>query len=330
MARFHLSRTVLGGLFVAAALGLSACDGLNTDASASNELGAMLSSVSNDASLSSTQQAKLSASFSGSARTPGVTWRLADSLAKSLTAEQKAALIARSAGRDTSRFRGLLGHPGAGYLGLGGFIGSSKHFGVSRQDSVLNLTEAQKTQVQALHQSYRDAVKALRESFRSGATTQEAFLRDQLALNAKLQADVTALLTAAQKAALAAFKASKEAEFATYKAQVTAVRDQVLGLTSTQSGQFDSIIAAQLSAREVLVEQFSAGTITLVKFQADVAALEAAKATALQALLTPKQYEVVQIHDALTMHGHGKGFGHGPGVGEKGPGKGHGRGGKDD
>jgi putative NIF3 family GTP cyclohydrolase 1 type 2 len=214
-------------------------------------------------------------------------------------------------------------------LGLGGFIGSHKHFGVSRADSVLNLTEAQKTQIQGLHRAFRDAVKALRESRRAGTITAEAYLRQMVTLSTKLKTDVEAVLTVEQKAALAAFRAQKEAAFAAYRAQVTAVRDRVLGLTSAQSAQFDAIITAQLSAREVLVEQFQAGTLTLAQFQAEVVALNAARATALQALLSAEQYEVVQIHDAITARVHGHGFGHGPGVGEKGPrgkGKGHGKG----
>ena len=69
----------------------------------------VLASVSTDASLSTSQQSQFSQSFGKGdrdMRTPGRTWVFADSLAKKLTADQKASLIARTAAKDGDLFRG--------------------------------------------------------------------------------------------------------------------------------------------------------------------------------------------------------------------------------
>ena len=83
-----------------------------------------------------------------------------------------------------------------------GFTGSDRRHGVSSLDSVLNLTTAQQTQLQALHTAFRTAAKALKDQRKAGTVTEEAFHRQMIALNAKLTTDGDAVLTAAQRAAL--------------------------------------------------------------------------------------------------------------------------------
>ena len=337
-----LAAVVLG----AGALTLGACDSATTglDGATSASTSAVLSNVlSGELSLSASQQSRVASTLAAhdDRRTPGALWVVADSLSRVLTAGQRDSLIARTSGVEGGDpFRGLLGHPGGGYYGTGGFFGLDRRHGNAGADSVLNLTDAQKTQVKAIHKAYRDAVRALQTQRRGGTITDEAFLRGMLALHTTLQADLLAVLTDAQRTALAAYRTAREAAFATLRAQVTAVRDRVLGLTAAQSAAFDAILADGLAAREALVDQFGAGTITLEGFQTEVAALQAARATALQALLTPAQYLVVRIHDALAVRLGHRGKGHGPngefgrgpddrgGRGEGEAGSGRGKGGK--
>ena len=306
-----LRRRLLGAALLAiSAAGLTACDSAPGGAARPGIADALLASVSGDVPLTASQQASLGAAFGTQRPTPGFTWVLADSLRRTLTAAQKATLLART--DSSALFRGLLGHPGAGFNGLGGFIGSTRRHGVAGADSVLNLSAEQQARVQALHTAYRAAVKALRDGQARGAAPTEAFLREMVRLSAQLTTDVSAVLTAEQTTALAAFRARREAVLATMRAQANAVRDRVLGLTGAQGAQFNTILDAQMAAREVLVEQFQAGTLTLAQYQTQVAALAAARTDALRALLSAAQFETTQLHEALAARGHGKGFG-GPG-----------------
>lgn len=246
---------------------------------------------------------------------PGYLWIVADSLADTLTDEQIDELLSRTPPMEGAGvFRGLAGFPGGGgFYGLGGFMGGSGRFGDSPLDEALDLTDEQTLAIHEIHRSFRAEVKALRESFDSGEITEDDFIRSLMDLHAGLKEDVANVLTDEQKTILQEFRDSREADFLAFRDEVNAVRDEVLGLTESQSEAFNAILEDHLEAREVLLEQFQEGEISLATLQSEIDALNEAKDEALQALLTDEQYLVVQIHEALAVRMGRRGHHSGPG-----------------
>ena len=289
-------------------LTMVACD-TDVDADgifATAEVQALYTSVTSEITLSDAREARFASALhehDHANRSAGYLWNVADFLSQTLTEEQKQELINRTGPlQGGMSFRGLFGFPGSGgYYGVGGFIGASRHFGESPADEVLNQTEKQQAEIQAIHEAFRAEFKALVASRRNSSLSDEEFLRQIRALNEALRSDVEGVLTAKQLANLEAYRAEHEAEFEAFRAEVAAVRNAVLGLTATESETFDALLAAQLEAREILIEQFEAGDLSLAGLDAEIEALQAATAETLQALLTEAQYEVVQLHDALPV-----------------------------
>lgn len=248
-------------------------------------------------------------------RDPGYLWIVADSLANTLTADQIDKLLARTAPMEGAGvFRGLAGFPGGGgYYGLGGFMGGSGHNGESPLDQALDLTKEQTQAIHDIHQTFRADVRALRVSFDNGEITRDEFLRSLMDLHVALKDDVYNVLTDEQKAIIADFRNGREADFLAFRDEVIAVRDEVLGLTESESEAFNAILQDHLEAREVLLEQFQDGEIDLTTLQSEIDALNQTKDEALQALLTEDQYLVVQIHDALAVRMGRRGHHVGPG-----------------
>lgn len=295
--------------------GLAACDTTNTN----NELGdqelAQLSSfLTNELALTSAQQDDVNTSFARYGergdRTPGYMWTVAADLQATLTDEQKESLF--NGTDDLERglsFRGLFGFPGSGgFYGLGGFMGGSRRHGISPMDSVLNLTEEQQAAFQEIHTRYREQFKALADELKAGTLTEDELLTQLLALRDAKQAEVLELFTDEQEAALEAYRTEKEAAFQAFRDEVNAVRNEVLALSAEQAEAIDALFNEQLETRENLIEQLQVGTLTVADFQAEIAALETARLEVLAGLLDATQYEIVQIHDALSVRS-GK-FGH--------------------
>lgn len=249
-------------------------------------------------------------------RRPGFLWIVADSLAKTLTDEQKDRLLSRTAPLEgRALFRGLAGFPGGGgFYGLGGFMGLTDRHGDAPVDRALGLTDEQIEALRGIHEAFRTDAKSLREARRNGEISNEEFLRSILALHEDLHEAIADVLTDEQKDAIRRFREAREAAFLEFRGNVIAVRDEVLGLTDEESDAYNTILSDHLSAREVLLEQFEDGEIDLATLQSEIDALRAVKDEALQALLTEAQYEVVQIHDALAVRLGRRGHRHGPDV----------------
>ena len=319
-------KPLLSSLFLL--LLLAACDSNTADENLSDpELAQLSASISDEVSLTSAQQDDFEASLAQHGdrrnREPGFLWTVAADLQATLTDEQKEELFAGTEqAEDGLSFRGLLGFPGAGgRYGIGGFMGGSRRHGVSPVDVELNLTEDQETALTEIHTRYREQFKALAESFENGELTENEVLAELIALRDTKQAEILGVLTDEQEALLEEYRAEREAQFEEYRAEVNAVRNEVLGLTTEQADAIDALFEEQLSSRESLIEQLQAGTITVTDFQAEIEALETARQDVLSGLLDGLQYEIVQIHDALTVrsgrfgHRGGRGFGRGEGKG---------------
>ena len=309
-------------------VGLAACDSSPANESfGDEELNQLSTSISEELSLTGDQQGEVENAFSQFGRRedrePGFMWELAAELQATLTDEQKADLFARTNEMERGlSFRGLLGFPGSGgFYGLGGFMGGRRG-GISPADDVLNLTEEQEAALEEIHTRYREQFKTLGESFRNEEIAENEFISQMLALRDAKQAEVQEVLTAEQEAALEAYRAEREAEFAAFREQVNTVRNTVLGLTDDQAAAYDALYQEQLETRESLIEQVQAGTLSLADYELEIAALETNRQEVLATLLDELQYEIVQIHDALSVRsgkfghkGKRRGFGGGRGQG---------------
>ena len=308
---------------------LAACDSNSLDGNLDDpELAQLSASISDEVSLSSEQRGDFEQSLARHGgnrfnREPGFLWTVAADLQATLTDEQKAELFAGTQeAEDGLSFRGLLGFPGSGgRYGLGGFMGGSHRHGVSPMDNELNLTEEQETALTDIHTRYREQFRALAESFRNGEVTEDEVLAQLISLREAKQAEVLDVLTDEQEALLEEFRTQREAQFEEYRQAVNDARNEVLGLTDEQADAIDALYEEQLASRESLIEQVQAGTLTVADFQAEIDTLEAARQEVLTGLLSELQYEIVQIHDALSVrsgkfgHRGGRGFGQGRGNG---------------
>lgn len=310
--------------------GLSACDSSVSDQDGDLELAQLSSTISDEITLSADQQNDFEASLARHGgdrrnREAGYLWQVAADAQASWTDEQKAELFEGTDDMESGfSFRGLLGHPGSGgFYGLGGFVGGSRRHGISPDDDVLNLTEEQEAAFETLHTTYREAFKALATSFQSEEITSDEFIAQMVALREDKAAAIADLLTDDQEAALEEYRTTRQADFAAFRAEVHAVRNDVLGLSDDQAAAIDALYAEQMETRESLIEQLQAGSISVADIQAEIEALETARQEVMVGLLDDTQYEIVQIHDALSVRS-GR-FGHRGGRGGfgKGEGKGH-------
>ena len=308
---------------------LAACDSNTIDENIDDpELAQLSATIGDEVSLTSEQQSDFEQSLARHGgnrfnREPGFLWTVAADLQATLTDEQKAELFAGTEEAEAGlSFRGLLGFPGSGgRYGLGGFMGGSRHHGISPMDSELNLTEDQETALTDIHTRYREQFRALADAFSNSELSEDEVLSQLVTLREAKQAEVLDVLTDEQEAVLEQYRAEREARFEEYRQQVNDVRNDVLGLTDEEAEAIDAIYEEQLATRESLIEQLQAGTLTVADFQAEIEVLETARQELLAGLLSELQYEIVQIHDALSVrsgkfgHRGGRGFGQGRGQG---------------
>ncbi len=322
----HFTKSLFAGLFLIT--GFAACDSAVNDEVDSPELAQLSAFVSDEISLSSEQESDFNSSLSRHGgnrdREPGYLWQVAADAQASWTDEQKAELFEGTSEMENGlSFRGLLGHPGAGgFYGLGGFIGGSRRHGISPDDDILSLTAEQEAAFEALHTAYREQFKALAESFRSEEISSDEFIAQMIALRSDKAAAVADILTDEQEAALEEHRSQRQADFEAFREEVKAVRNEVLVLSADQAAAIDGLYAEQMETRESLIEQLQAGTISVADVQAEITVLENARQEVLLGLLDDTQYEIVQIHDALSVRS-GK-FGHRGGRGGFGGGQGRG------
>jgi len=313
---------LIGALILLLGLGIVGCDNsesTDNEDFASLEVQDLYNAVESELQMTTDQQHRFARALQSQDRRnrePGFLWIVADSLAQTLTDEQKAELIERTGALEgPGLFRGLAGFPGSGgYYGFGGFMGASRRFGDAPIDKILDLTEEQIAAIHELHSAFREDAKALKDELRDGSISRQDFLSAMLDLHEALRADIAAVLTDEQKAQIEEFHAQRQAEFDAFREAVAAVRDEVLGLTPEESEAFDQILMDHLDAREVLHEQFLEGEIDRATLQSEIEALQEVKDAALQALLSEAQYEVVQIHDALAVRLGRRGHHGGPDV----------------
>lgn len=356
MKPLHLLGTTLFALILT--IGLAGCDASDP---ASNEesvdgvaqLNMMLAS---ELSLSADQYDLVEATGErygqGDGRDPAFLWRLAQQLSTTLTAEQKAALLARAA-EMAERFgeRGLdgpFGRPGAEHPEGGGPMGGGMRPGGPGMGHGPNgleqagagpmhgigaiLTEEQRAALHELLESFSDDREAILDRLHAAAQGERAAIAAELkALNETVRAAVEAWLEAnltdEQKAQLATQRAEREAEREAAREAVRAAIEEILGVSADQLEAIHDAFVDAVEEARLLREN---GDVEA--FRAAVQAAAATRDAAIQAILSPGAWEIYQIHRALAMRathmpqggpGGGRGMGGppqgGPG-GRRGPG----------
>lgn len=307
----NLMKTVVaGGLLLA---GLTACESPTEVADTDDAALQLASSLAQELDLSSAQTQALDASLDGEGdrmREPGALWYLAARLQEELTDAQKAALFERAeAMTDVCAIRG------EGPLGRGhGMDGRHPPHDGRFMDGLMHhpiriigdlLTDEQQAAIEDLMARYRSAVAGLMASFRSGEITEEEFRAGIAALRQALREEVAAQLTDEQRAELEARleekRAAVEARRDARQEQSRAAMFAVLGLTGADADAVRAILDETAVEREALLEQARSGAIDAQALAAALQELHENERVELQLLLDPTQWEIVEIHDALSV-----------------------------
>jgi len=293
-----------GPLTLLLLLSLAACDSTSPSGedTASDELAALESTLTQELGLSGTQQQTLATTMDRLADrhyAPGLLWELAAELQATLSDEQKQRLFERTDQRRRDDMCPPARFAQSGFAGRGIGLGSC-----------LNdvLADEQKEAVEAIREGYRTQIEALIESKRSGDVSPEAFREAIQAIHEAVAAEIDALLTDEQRSAVEACRserqAEREAEMEAFRAADRAAMSEVLMLTAEEEASIVALMDEHKAEVEALFEQFREGSLACDAFQETITALKEAFDEALQDVLDAMQWEIVQIHRALSQRAH--------------------------
>lgn len=289
-----------GPLTLLLLLSFAACDSTSpsNDDTAADELAALESTLTQELGLSGTQQQSLETTMDRLGDRhyePGLLWELAAELQATLSDEQKQRLFERT----DQRHRDAMCPPAR--FAQSGFGGH----GIGR-GSCLNdvLTDEQKEAIAAIRERYRTQIEALIESKRSGELSQEAFREEMQTIHRVVAADIDALLTDEQRTTVEACRserqAEREAEMEAFRAADRAAMSEVLMLTAEEEETIIALMDEHKAEVEALFDQFQEGSLACEAFQEATTALQEAFDEALLDVLDAMQWEIVQIHRALS------------------------------
>ena len=168
-----------------------------------------------------------------------------------------------------------------------------------RSADPLDLTNEQQSSIEAIHEVYTDQYRTLAEERRNGTITAEDFIEQMQALRVARHDEVNAVLTEEQRSRLDRGPDSFQAR----RDEVTNVMSEVLELTEEQLEGLESLRDSHLAEMQALREQFRGDNLDQDTLAEALTALQDQHDEALKNLLSADQYEIVQIHHALTLRG---------------------------
>ena len=168
-----------------------------------------------------------------------------------------------------------------------------------RSADPLDLTNEQQSSIEAIHEKYADQHRTLAEERRNGAITAEDFIEQMQVLRVARHDEVNAVLTEEQRSRLDRGPDSFQAR----RDEVTNVMSEVLELTEEQLEGLESLRDSHLAEMQALKEQFRGDNPDQDTLAEALTALQDQHDEALKNLLSADQYEIVQIHHALTLRG---------------------------
>ena len=224
-------------------------------------------------------------------REPGFLWKLAAELQQTLTEEEKNNIFTKleevkekgkDRGKDADKDRG-------------------KKDGGALRVIYSVLTDDQKPQFDAIMEEFRSGMDAIFASIKAGEMTREEAKAEIESMEETMKSAIDALLTDDQKAQLEQMRADRNAEKKAYMVSVRQAKIDALGLTDDQITAIEAARAETKAAMEALKAQVESEDQTKEEAREAAKAIFEANKTAMDAIFTTTQIEIIKIHKYLEM-----------------------------
>ncbi len=224
-------------------------------------------------------------------REPGFLWKLAAELQQTLTEEEKNNIFTKleevkekgkDRGKDADKDRG-------------------KKDGGALRVIYSVLTDDQKPQFDAIMEEFRSGMDAIFASIKAGEMTREEAKAEIESMEETMKSAIDALLTDDQKAQLEQMRADRNAEKKAYMVSVRQAKIEALGLTDDQITAIEAARAETKAAMEALKAQVESEDQTKEEAREAAKAIFEANKTAMDAIFTATQIEIIKIHKYLEM-----------------------------
>ena len=224
-------------------------------------------------------------------REPGFLWKLASELQQPLTEEEKNNIFARleevkekgkDRGKDAGKDRG-------------------KKDGGALRVIYSVLADDQKPQFDAIMKEFRTGMDAIFSSIKAGEMTREEAKAEIESMEETMKSAIDALLTDDQKAQLEQMREGRKAEKKAYMEAVRQAKIEALGLTDDQIAAIEAARAETKAAMEALKAQVESEDLTKEEAREAAKAIFEANKTAMDAIFTATQIEIIKIHKYLEM-----------------------------
>ena len=224
-------------------------------------------------------------------REPGFLWKLAAELQQTLTEEEKNNIFTKleevkekgkDRGKDADKDRG-------------------KKDGGALRVIYSVLTDDQKPQFDAIMEEFRSGMDAIFASIKAGEMTREEAKAEIESMEETMKSAIDALLTDDQKAQLEQMRADRNAEKKAYMVSVRQAKIDALGLTDDQITAIEAARAETKAAMEALKAQVESEDQTKEEAREAAKAIFEANKTAMDAIFTATQIEIIKIHKYLEM-----------------------------
>ena len=224
-------------------------------------------------------------------REPGFLWKLAAELQQTLTEEEKNNIYARlEEVKEKGKDRGKDADKGRG-----------KKDGGALRVIYSVLTDDQKPQFDAIMEEFRTGMDAIFASIKADEMTREEAKAEIESMEEAMKAAIDALLTDDQKAQLEQMREGRKAEKKAYMEAVRQAKIEALGLTDDQIAAIEAARAETKAAMEALKAQVESEDLTKEEAREAAKAIFEANKTAMDAIFTATQIEIIKIHKYLEM-----------------------------
>ena len=224
-------------------------------------------------------------------REPGFLWKLAAELQQTLTEEEKNNIFARleevkekgkDRGKDAGKDRG-------------------KKDGGALRVIYSVLADDQKPQFDAIMKEFRTGMDAIFSSIKAGEMTREEAKAEIESMEETMKSAIDALLTDDQKTQLEQMRADRKTEKKAYMEAVHQAKIEALGLTVDQIAAIETARAETKAAMEALKAQVESEDLTKKEAREAAKAIFEANKTAMDAIFTTTQIEIIKIHKYLEI-----------------------------
>ena len=232
-------------------------------------------------------------------REPGFLWKLAAELQQTLTEEEKNNIFARlEEVKEKGKDRGKDAGKGRGE---GADKDSGKKDGGALRVIYSVLADDQKPQFDAIMKEFRTGMDAIFSSIKAGEITREEAKAKIELMEETMKSAIDALLTDDQKTQLEQMRANRKAEKKAYMEAVHQAKIEALGLTVDQIAAIETARAETKAAMKALKAQVESEDLTKEEAREAAKAIFEANKTAMDAIFTATQIEIIKIHKYLEM-----------------------------